>query len=392
MRKVLFTGWGTRDTHAGPSNLRYGPDNWYLRHRRLLAASAARSAASTSVSARASIASSSSRSKTGDVNVTKMEFLRNTNNNSWGVGFSEEGLLFGSTANGCASVYMPIPNRYYEKVRGWSSTVLQSIIAEQQILPDHRQNSAGRLPRRLHGRRGPRAVHGPAYPQEYWNRTAFVSDPTGHLTATFTASTRTARDFTARYGWNLLASDDEWIAPIAAEVGPDGDVWMIDWYNFIVQHNPTPPGFQHGQGRRLRDRSARQEARPDLSPRAKGQKAEASSRWRTRRRRELVAALKNDEHVLAAARPAAADRARHADGAITEIAELVDDQSVDAIGLNVGAIDALWTLARARRLRRQDPRGGQQWLAQVALAHPSAGVRRTRSRVVPRQPSTADSR
>ena len=30
---------------------------------------------------------------------SKMEFLRNTNNNSWGVGFSEDGLIFGSTAN-----------------------------------------------------------------------------------------------------------------------------------------------------------------------------------------------------------------------------------------------------------------------------------------------------
>ena len=29
IRNVLFTGWGTRDTHAGPSNLRYGLDNWY---------------------------------------------------------------------------------------------------------------------------------------------------------------------------------------------------------------------------------------------------------------------------------------------------------------------------------------------------------------------------
>ena len=27
VRKVLCTGWGIRDTHAGPSNLRYGLDN-----------------------------------------------------------------------------------------------------------------------------------------------------------------------------------------------------------------------------------------------------------------------------------------------------------------------------------------------------------------------------
>ena len=47
---------------------------------------------------------------------------------------------------------------------------------------------------------------------------------------------------------NLLASDDEWCAPIMAEVGPDGNVWVIDWYNFIVQHNPTPAGFKTGKG------------------------------------------------------------------------------------------------------------------------------------------------
>src|SRR5262249_19250842 len=28
LKQVLFTGWGTGDTHAGPSNLRYGFDNW----------------------------------------------------------------------------------------------------------------------------------------------------------------------------------------------------------------------------------------------------------------------------------------------------------------------------------------------------------------------------
>ena len=28
VRKTLFSGWGTHDTHAGPSNLRYGFDNW----------------------------------------------------------------------------------------------------------------------------------------------------------------------------------------------------------------------------------------------------------------------------------------------------------------------------------------------------------------------------
>ena len=43
-----------------------------------------------------------------------------------------------------------------------------------------------------------------------------------------------------------------------AEVCPDGQVWMIDWYNYIVQHNPTPAGYKIGKGNayvsRLRDK------------------------------------------------------------------------------------------------------------------------------------------
>ncbi len=43
------------------------------------------------------------------------------------MGISEEGLVFGSTANRNPSMYLAIPNRYYEAVRGWSSSVLEMI-------------------------------------------------------------------------------------------------------------------------------------------------------------------------------------------------------------------------------------------------------------------------
>ena len=36
VRKILSTGWGTADTHAGPSNLQYGPDNYIWGVARLL--------------------------------------------------------------------------------------------------------------------------------------------------------------------------------------------------------------------------------------------------------------------------------------------------------------------------------------------------------------------
>ena len=65
-----------------------------------------------------------------------LEFLGSTTNNTWGMCFTEDNLLFGSTANGNPSVYMPIPNRYYEKVRCLTAGgVLQSIADTNRMFP-----------------------------------------------------------------------------------------------------------------------------------------------------------------------------------------------------------------------------------------------------------------
>jgi hypothetical protein len=74
-----------------------------------------------------------------------------------------------------------------------------------------------------------------------------VTEPTGHIVGTFVI-TREGTQFKSTHPFSLLASDDEWTSPILAEVGPDGNVWVIDWYSYIVQHNPTPPGFKTGKG------------------------------------------------------------------------------------------------------------------------------------------------
>src|SRR5262249_44189941 len=81
VREVLLTGWGTRDTHAGPSNLRYGFDNW-------LYGIVGYSGFSGTVSGEWHRFSQGFYRFKPDG--SKLEFLRSTNNNSWGVGFSEE--------------------------------------------------------------------------------------------------------------------------------------------------------------------------------------------------------------------------------------------------------------------------------------------------------------
>ena len=93
-----------------------------------------------------------------------------------------------------------------------------------------------------------------AFPEEYWNRIAFVNEPTGHVVHRAIIE-RQGSGFAEKDGWNIAASDDEWFAPVHAEVGPDGALWFLDFYDFIIQHNPTPIGpiaqehpFQNGRG------------------------------------------------------------------------------------------------------------------------------------------------
>src|SRR5690606_28476102 len=95
------------------------------------------------------------------------------------------------------------------------------------------------------------------FPKSYWNKVAFVAEPTGRVLHNAIIE-REGSGYKENNGFNILSSSDEWYAPVHAEVGPDGALWVADWYNFIIQHNPTPKGFENGAGNAyinpLRDR------------------------------------------------------------------------------------------------------------------------------------------
>jgi uncharacterized protein len=370
VRKTLFTGWGTSDTHAGPSNLRYGVDNW------LYGIVGYSGFNGTIGGEHHQFRQAIYRFKPDG---SKMEVLRNTNNNSWGVGISEEGLIFGSTANGCPSVYIPIPNRYYEKVRGFTAGgVLPNIADTNRMFPVTDKVRQVDWFGGFTAGAGHALYTARAYPKPYWNSTAFVAEPTGHLVATFALEKR-GTDFASHNEWNLVASDDEWTSPVAAEVGPDGAVWISDWYNFIVQHNPTPRGFSTGRGNAyetpLRDKTHGRIYR--ISP--VGSPSKTMSRTLDPIDGPgLVAALKDDNMFWRLhAQRLLIERGKK--DVVPALIELVKDQSVDAIGLNPGAIHALWTLHDLGELKKLGP---PLDAALLAFRHPSSGVRRAAVQVV----------
>ena len=386
-REVLSTGWGTRDTHSGPSNLTWGLDGWVY----------------------GMVGYSGFEGSVGGERIrfgqgffrflpdgSKLEFLRSTNNNSWGFGFSEEGLVFGSTANGNPSEHMPLANRVYERVRGWTATTLRGIAGDPEMEIAPREGAVdGKAPVRQvdhHGRftaaAGHRLYTARAFPEQYWNRTAFVCEPTGHVVAAFEISPSGA-GFHSRMAYSQLASDDEWTAPIIAEVGPDGSLWVVDWYNFIVQHNPTPEGFENGKGNAyetpLRDKTHGRIWRMTHDGAAAGERTTLADATAD----ELVAALADSTMLWRTlAQRAVIDRAAgRADGGrdvAAALIRLVQDRSVDGIGLNPAAIHAIWTLKSLGLLEGEHADADAVAAVVAAVEHPSSGVRMNAVRALPR--------
>lgn len=239
-REVLFTGMNMHDTHAGVSNLRFGIDGWIY----------------------ATIGYSGFDGVVGGVrhrfgqgvfrfqpDGSAIEFLQATTNNTWGLGFTEEFDVMGSTANANPSWFMSFPEAAY-KASGLDAPRTPRADDNPFFNPmslDIRQVDAFD---RYTSAAGHAVYTSRRFPEAYWNRAAFVAEPTGKLVGHFDMHREGAGWKAVHSANNLYASADAWSAPVFADVGPDGAIWICDWYNIIVQHNPTPSRASAGVDRK----------------------------------------------------------------------------------------------------------------------------------------------
>ena len=376
IREVRLSGFGYRDTHAGPSNLRYGFDN--------------RIWGSVGYSGYSGVQHGDSINFNQALwrmrpDGTQLEHIASFSNNTWGLGFSETNDVFGSTANNTHAVYVGVPNRYTAGVRGLSARAGSAKIDGHYAIHPNTPNV-----RQVDVFGGFTAAAGfnlytaRAYPKEYWNRIALVSEPTGRLLHRAILEPKGA-GFIERDGWNLLASADDWVGPVDAQVGPDGAVWVADWYNFIIQHNPTPAGFENGKGNAyenpLRDHHYGRIYRIVY----KGAAPQKKLALRADRPAELVRALTNDNLLWRLTAQRLLVERRKTDVAPALIT-LVENMSVDELGMNPGALHALWTLHGLGMLDGSN--AAATAAAFGALKHPAAGVRKAALQVLPATSAT----
>jgi putative membrane-bound dehydrogenase-like protein len=383
VKTILSTGWGTRDTHAVPSNLQYGPDNYIW-------GTVGYSGYDGEMNGkRMTFTQGAYRFKPDG---SGFEYMTQSTNNTWGIGFNETFDVFGSTANGDPSWFMGIPNRYFDNAaavagrgRGGSGPGYQSIAQFTTIhytTPYIRQvdnmnyYTAGA---------GHMFYTARQYPKEYWNRVAFVNEPTVHVTGQLIIESQGA-GYVAKDGWNLLSSAEEWVAPVAAQVGPDGAVWVSDFYNFIAQHNPTPQGYTVGRGAAY-ETTMRDHERGRIYRVVYRGAAAAPRRSLSRTDPAgLLSALASDNMFWRlTAQRLIVERGQK--DVVPELVALVRNRAVDAIGINGGAMHALWTLQGLGELETGTTEAYRA--AVEALRHPAAGVRKAAAMVLPHTAAAA---
>jgi putative membrane-bound dehydrogenase-like protein len=230
VRQVVITGFSMSDTHAGPSNLRYGFDNWLY----------------------ATIGYSGYEGEVGGEKLKfaqgffrfrpdgqRMEYVQATTNNTWGLGFTEEFSILGSTANGNPSWVYTLPAERYQALgmtpprtpRADNNPFFFPSSMDIRQVDQHDKYTAAA---------GHAFYTATRFPAEYRNKVAFITEPTGKLIGSFDVAPAGASFTSRQRANNIFNSADAWTSPVCAEVGPDGALWVCDWYNLIIQHNPTP--------------------------------------------------------------------------------------------------------------------------------------------------------
>jgi putative membrane-bound dehydrogenase-like protein len=376
VREILIDGWGTFDTHAGPSNLQYGIDNNLYG---VLGYSGFKG----------KIFGKDQEFRQGIYSFNpateEFDYLTRTSNNTWGLGMMEDNTIFASTANNTHSVFMGIPINLFDDVKGIKVKSSKKIDGHYDMKPTTRNYRQVDVFGGFTAAAGHHFYTARNYPESYWNKVAFVCEPTGGLVH-IAKIEKDGAGYREKDGGNLVSSADEWFSPVEAKVGPDGVVWVADWYNFIVQHNPTPSeergGYnaENGDGNAyvnpLRDKSNGRVWR--IVP--KDYSKPSISRIDKENKQEMVNALSNDnmfwrltaQRLLVDAAPIDLK---------DDLVKMIASSKMDEDGLNAVAIHALWILQSTSNMERDE---SIRPVFIQALSNPSAGVRKAAIQALPK--------
>jgi uncharacterized protein len=246
-RTKLYTGLGTYDTHAVINNLRWGLDGWiYATH-------------GYSVGAVTSPDGTKSFGRDGSGVVrfkpdgTAFEQYSSRGGNTWGLDITWDGQVFWTQpTSGTVFFHTVLPESVLAKGKLPGTTSWKGMIAGQTTYPRMSRPEQAYVQIDLVGQftaaAGCAIYDGGAWPAR-WRYSYFTGEPTLNIVhhefvkpdgVSYTTAKEAGREQT-----EFMRSGDMWFRPIETRVGPDGALYVVDFYNQAVIHNDTR-GPQHG--------------------------------------------------------------------------------------------------------------------------------------------------
>jgi putative membrane-bound dehydrogenase-like protein len=239
--ETLFTGFGTSDTHAVINNFRWGMDGWVYS---AIGYSAGDPKSGDGTRSFGHIPAGVFRFKADG---SALEQVAAGSCNTWGFDFAPDGEAFYTTAT-CGEHLLHIVMPEKVLARGNVGGVRASA-----VIPDHQKV----FPALRHTRQaylqidwvgmftasaGACVYDGGAWPERF-NQMLFHSEPTVNLVHNDVlipqGATYLARKEAGFEETEFIAGTDPWFRPIHTRVGPDGALYVVDFYNQAVVHNDT---------------------------------------------------------------------------------------------------------------------------------------------------------
>ena len=246
-RTKLYTGLGTFDTHAVINNLRWGLDGWiYATHGYSVGTVTSPDGTKTF-----------GRDGSGVVRFkpdgSAFEQYSSRGGNTWGLDITWDGQVFWTQpTSGTVFFHTVLPESVLAKGKLPATTSWKGMIVGQTTYPRMSRPEQAYVQIDQVGQftaaAGCAIYDGGAWPAR-WRYSYFTGEPTLNIVhhqfvkpdgVSYTTEKETGREQT-----EFMRSGDMWFRPIETRVGPDGALYVVDFYNQAVIHNDTR-GPQHG--------------------------------------------------------------------------------------------------------------------------------------------------
>jgi putative membrane-bound dehydrogenase-like protein len=247
-RTKLYTGLGTKDTHAVINNLRWGMDGWvYATHGYSVGEV---TPLGVEGKPKVKVGSGVVRFKPDG---SEIEMYSSKNANTWGLCMTSDGQCFWTQpTSGTVLFHTVLPEYILAKGKLPKTESFKGMVTGQKTFPLIPREEAPYRQIDYVGSytaaSGCAIYEGGAWPEK-WNYSYFVGEPTINIVSHYFVKkdgvTYTAEKEKSREENEFMRSKDLWFRPVENRVGPDGALYVVDFYNQAVIHNDTR-GPQHG--------------------------------------------------------------------------------------------------------------------------------------------------